>query len=529
MPTSIGEAGAWPQWTPSPKFALPFVRWYEAVVMSISVRQLTEIPDLRTRAHAGHDGLDREVTWAHVCELAAPWEWLSGGELVLTTGLGIPEASAAQVEYIEQLTAAGSAGVAIGDHMHAPPLSNEMSQTADRLAFPLLYTAYEVPFIALERVVASANERGDQARVTATLRVYDTVRRIAARNDDSATLVRELAAAASSRLFLVDARSGNSILPSLEEPAPELRDAVLETVTEREGHLPAVLRPPEPFRDTVILPVPTLRPVLLVAVSSREQRPDVTVLQHVATVAALEIEKMIAERERDLRLGASLLAHLIDRRITPEAAEEQLAEWRLTPPLVVAATPVAGDGAIGLHHRLENHGVPHLLHQRGDIMVTLLSDKRENAETLVTVVGEGTHIGLSEPVEVPARVADAVREARWALDIARSEGVPLAIHGSDTTSSFMPHTADAAARASRLVLGPLIEYDSAHGSELLRSLETFLVENRSWRRASEALHVHKQTLVYRMRRVEELTGRHLNATADVAELWLALRAHRAVA
>jgi purine catabolism regulator len=39
--------------------------------------------------------------------------------------------------------------------------------------------------------------------------------------------------------------------------------------------------------------------------------------------------------------------------------------------------------------------------------------------------------------------------------------------------------------------------------------------------------VHKQTLVYRMRRVEELTGRRLDRTEDVAELWLALRARDA--
>ncbi|MHB1833417.1 MAG: helix-turn-helix domain-containing protein, partial [Solirubrobacteraceae bacterium] len=46
----------------------------------------------------------------------------------------------------------------------------------------------------------------------------------------------------------------------------------------------------------------------------------------------------------------------------------------------------------------------------------------------------------------------------------------------------------------------------------------------SWQRAAKELYVHKQTLVYRMRRVEELTGRKLDDTASVAEFWLALRA-----
>jgi PucR family transcriptional regulator, purine catabolism regulatory protein len=59
----------------------------------------------------------------------------------------------------------------------------------------------------------------------------------------------------------------------------------------------------------------------------------------------------------------------------------------------------------------------------------------------------------------------------------------------------------------------------------MRSLDAFLAHNRSWQRAASVLHVHKQTLVSRIRRIEVLTGRRLNETADVAELWLALQAH----
>ena len=70
----------------------------------------------------------------------------------------------------------------------------------------------------------------------------------------------------------------------------------------------------------------------------------------------------------------------------------------------------------------------------------------------------------------------------------------------------------------------LLRYDAAHSSDLVRSLRVFLELNRSWKDAATALHVHKQTLVYRMRRVEELTGRRLADTGALADLWLALRA-----
>jgi PucR family transcriptional regulator, purine catabolism regulatory protein len=74
------------------------------------------------------------------------------------------------------------------------------------------------------------------------------------------------------------------------------------------------------------------------------------------------------------------------------------------------------------------------------------------------------------------------------------------------------------------VLGPVIAYDEEHVTDLVHSLAVFLEHNRSWQRSAEVLHVHKQTLVYRMHRVEELTGRDLRDTADVVELWLGLRA-----
>ena len=56
----------------------------------------------------------------------------------------------------------------------------------------------------------------------------------------------------------------------------------------------------------------------------------------------------------------------------------------------------------------------------------------------------------------------------------------------------------------------------------------FLDSNRSWKQAAETLFVHKQTLIYRMRRVEELTGQRLNNTSDVVHLWLALRAYEII-
>jgi purine catabolism regulator len=64
---------------------------------------------------------------------------------------------------------------------------------------------------------------------------------------------------------------------------------------------------------------------------------------------------------------------------------------------------------------------------------------------------------------------------------------------------------------------------AAHDTPLVASLRTYLSHNRSLKAAAEALHVHKQSVIYRMRRVEELNGRRLGHIEDVAKFWLALR------
>jgi purine catabolism regulator len=74
------------------------------------------------------------------------------------------------------------------------------------------------------------------------------------------------------------------------------------------------------------------------------------------------------------------------------------------------------------------------------------------------------------------------------------------------------------------VLTTLDEYDRAHGTELVVSLRAFLERNARWEAAAKDLYVHRHTLRYRMRKVEELTGRNLASARDRMELFLALRA-----
>jgi DNA-binding PucR family transcriptional regulator len=82
---------------------------------------------------------------------------------------------------------------------------------------------------------------------------------------------------------------------------------------------------------------------------------------------------------------------------------------------------------------------------------------------------------------------------------------------------------DALLSYCRGVLGPVEAGEGEYGDELLRSLDVFIEHNGHWEKAANALFCHRHTLRYRIRRVEQLTGRDFSNARDRIEFWLALR------
>jgi purine catabolism regulator len=82
---------------------------------------------------------------------------------------------------------------------------------------------------------------------------------------------------------------------------------------------------------------------------------------------------------------------------------------------------------------------------------------------------------------------------------------------------------DALASYCHSVLGPVESDEGEYGDELLRSLDVFIEQNGHWEKAAQALYCHRHTLRYRIKRVEQLTGRDFSHARDRIEFWLALR------
>jgi purine catabolism regulator len=475
---------------------------------------------------AGGAGADRAISWAHTIELPHPWEWLEKGDLLMTVGLGIPREPAEQVVYVESLAAVGVSGVAIGEDMLAPPLSDEMLQAADERSLPILITAYEVPFIQISRTVAGTNQGPEHLRLVKTVRIYDSVRAATVRSSSPAELLRTLSDEIDADLAVCTNERADLVFPDTTPLPSPTRDAFVAALAARQPQaMPGILRLAVDGRTALVVPVPARRPVSLIAVARASDAPPYAILQHIATIAALEYERLIAAREELRRLGGETLAGLLDGRLSANVATPQLRSHGLedTPMVVVVGEP-AGPATSSLHHALGDRGVAHMFLQRSPVLYCLVADD----EAVVSIVcealaSEDVRMGVSDPFTDLDRFRSAVREARWALGIAQAESRGLVRYGEQLAGLGPRSLAEAGVMVER-VLGPVLAYDREHGSDLVRSLAVFLRCNRSWQEAAAELFVHKQTLVYRMRRVEELTGRRLGDTGTIAEFWLAVSA-----
>src|SRR3954464_4891477 len=112
----------------------------------LTVREV--LGDLDVSLLAGEANLDVPVRWVHISELEDPTPWLSGGELLLTTGLAL-DTPKRQREFIATLADHGLAGVGLGTGFTHETVPKALLEAARERGFPLFEVPYEVPFIAL--------------------------------------------------------------------------------------------------------------------------------------------------------------------------------------------------------------------------------------------------------------------------------------------------------------------------------------------------------------------------------------------
>ncbi|CAM5260168.1 Putative regulatory protein OS=Streptomyces griseus subsp. griseus (strain JCM 4626 / NBRC)OX=455632 GN=SGR_1356 PE=4 SV=1 [Streptomyces griseus subsp. griseus] len=207
-----------------------------------------------------------------------------------------------------------------------------------------------------------------------------------------------------------------------------------------------------------------------------------------------------------------------DRIAVAHTGEEAIALVPLPTPTTVAADP--GEGAAG----------------DGDADA-LDADPGLHADALLAFVREPLSAGLADDGRLTLGVSAAVHsaeglrgaleEARHARRVAAARPGRVCAAGHHELAShvlLLPFVPDDVRRAfTARLLDPLRDYDRRHRAELIETLEAFLDCDGSWTRCAARLHLHVNTLRYRVGRIEQLTGRDLSRLEDKLDFFLALR------
>jgi purine catabolism regulator len=304
-----------------------------------------------------------------------------------------------------------------------------------------------------------------------------------------------------------------------------LRRALTEEIAGRRGAIPGVLHVSAGDERALAVEVPDEEPTVLVAYGFRAAPPDVVQLQHLASAMAVLLAQQNVRREHERRIGAEVLASLCDGRLADGESGRVLTDRGLRPSgiALVAISGGSQSAERHLHVSLGRRQVPHLLLRRGPVLYALVPAGDGPLTALRHRIGTAAALGVSDPLAHPSRGPAAVREATWAMRAAESTPDRTARYGDVTMLSVLRDTEEAQVVVDR-VLGALIAYDAARSADMVRTLDAYLRCDRSWVRTAKAMGIHRQTVVYRIQRVEAITGRRITDTAAIAEFWLALRA-----
>ncbi|MDQ2895633.1 MAG: PucR family transcriptional regulator ligand-binding domain-containing protein [Actinomycetota bacterium] len=549
----------------------------------LTVREL--LNGLDVRLLCGQAAVDLPVRWVHISELEDPTPWLSGGELLLSTGM-LLQTEEAQRGFITRLADHRLAGLGFGTGFtHAEVPAALLAAAAER-DFPVFEVSYELPFIAVTEAAFTKLVNEQYAVLRRAIAAHERLERVVLSERGLDALAATLSTLIGAAVVVFGARGEPLVSRAFRRAVEPETIRILRTdLVDRagRGEHRAFLPPIGDLAERA-LALPVSADGMAGGGTGRESRErtpeawliaikdsgplsdfDRLTLHQAVIIVALELLRGRVAGDTERRLAGDVLAAIVDgdlagtelaRRLEPFGLAERVAALAVQTPddsriasatveeaLATALREEASSGLVASTEKLTCA----LVSGRDEAEVFGLADRV--MRRLETILTPGLRVGVGRPVP-GSDARRSFHEARCAV-----EAVALGIYagsrngnGDGNRNGHGPSGALATYKdlgsfqlllslqddeALKLfcdsILGPIEASEGHYGGELMRSLEAFIEENGQWERAARRLYCHRHTLRYRIKRVEELTGRNLGSARDRIEFWLALRGRELVA
>ncbi|MGE4424887.1 MAG: PucR family transcriptional regulator [Solirubrobacteraceae bacterium] len=536
--------------SPAPATTLPPPAARITVAEALATPALRRgLPDVR----AGHENLDRPIRWVHAGEVSYMASMLTGGEMLLTTGMGIGRRPVEQRRFVTALAERGVAALVIELGHAFTDLPDAIVQAAEQHGLPLVALSRDVPFISVTEAIHTELVNAHYV----LLRRGDEVhRRLTQLLLDGHGIPEVLAATAELVGNPVYLEDGDHRLLYHAGSAGDGVDP-LEAWRAAEGQGRAA------WRAGIAEPVPMgsrHHPgrLLVLPVSGPLEETARVVLQRAAGIVALSLLRARQEEELLARERGDFLAELAQGRIDGAAAGRQAAtigfpeRSELLLGIAGETTTTVGTAAWSLVLRdaqseLEGRGISALVgqHERPGRLLAVVAVRSAEvrpavADRLAAALRTSITRRLGE-TDVRIAVSDAVPWARIGPNLrlaadSAAAAVVLPTRGWRDVGDLelqrllwrWRDDEELAAFVQRR-LGALLEHDDQRKHHLLPTLEALCAHGWHKAEAARALHLNRQALYNRLARIEELLGCDLGDPEQTLTLHLALRARPYVA
>lgn len=524
------------------------------------------------RLVGGRAGVHREIRWVHIVSMPEEdgYQWTKGGELVLTVGYGLRANPDKQANLVKNLVAHGIAGlvISVGHYLeHAP---EAIITEANRLNFPVIEVPGNLMFVEITEVIFQRIVNEQYEALRRAKEIHETLTEIVL---DGGTLqdVAQILGDLLDKSITIES-TGFDVLANVQRGevdearirSVESGHTTPEVVEQLEGRdtYKRLLQEKRPIRiksqpdlglemERIVAPIIVSQQIIgymwIIAENGNLTALDELAIEQAATVIALFMykEKAVQESQRTMR-GDFFDQLLRIDQITHEQLEGQAAmfdfrldrqyqvlvvEDQLSPQEVVSALPERVEDAV------RDIAQALIVAREQQIVIVLQARHAPNGKQVAAELvkqlsqpNEKVLIGIGMPAETVNGIPVSYKEAKEALSIARTLGKDDGVYTFNELGLLhwlhqLPERALLDNWYFRAVT-ELAQHDTSHNRQLLSTLEAFLEAGGSLKDASKRLFVHRNTLIYRLERIEAYTGLDLRDAQTQINLFVALKTYR---
>ena len=515
------------------------------------------------RVVAGAGGLDRRVLWAHSAELSDIGHLLRGGELLMTTGIALPDDDAGLAAYVEQLHEAGVAGLVLElVQRWTGEAPAALVRECDAHGLPLIVLGREVQFVGVTQAVGELVVGAQLDELRATERVHETFTELSVAGAGIGEILAEVTRMSGLAVVLesfhhqvlgYDAaeRSPGELLAQWEERSRAVGSGRRTAYHQDEGWLVTVVgargddwgrlvlvSPQDPPRRHRVLLERAASTLALQRLAARD-RESLERQAHRALLSALTSGSDPDVVERCAAAGVPIA----DRRLVGLVVIPQTTGT--AAPTALAAQELVRDLAEATAGAARRAGITALVGVTGENVVGCmisLPRKDDDVEPVDRFAAEIHRAAATIPralpvlvaagtgVEGPASAGRSLAEAGHVGSAARASAQHACHRLRDVHVRGLLHVLaddERLAAFTERELSPLVAHDDENGTSLLASLRAYVDHGRKKAAAAAALHMSRPAYYERLARIERVLGVDLADAETVTSLHVALLARDA--